>query len=500
MVDGGSALRYKPSSPCLSQHKEKESRPLNLKQNQIPEKVKRIHLIAICGTGMGALAGMLKEGGFEVTGSDHHVYPPMSTFLAERGIQVAKGFRPENLAHQPHLVVVGNAVSKDNPEVVRMFEMALPFCSLPQALNWFFMHGKATLTVAGTHGKTTTAALLSWVLSTAGLDPGFMVGGILKNFDRNYNIGTGPYFVVEGDEYDTAFFDKGPKFLHYTPSRAILTGVEFDHADIYRDLDHVKKAFHDFITTMPEEALLIACDGSPTVQELAAQAPCWTTSYGFEKRSPWRLENVRPDPPWTHLEVTARGEPFGTFKTPLMGRHNALNALSVIAVAHDLRIPKDFVSEALKTFEGIKRRQELRGIKRGITVIDDFAHHPTEVRETLAAVRAFYANRRIVAVFEPRTNSSMRKVFQTAYPNSFDDADLICIRKPPMLHKIPAEDRFSSEQLTTDLVNRGKRAFYFPNTDAIIEHIAHVAQPEDVILIMSNGGFDNIHERLLERL
>jgi UDP-N-acetylmuramate: L-alanyl-gamma-D-glutamyl-meso-diaminopimelate ligase len=490
----------KGSRQELSETKPRKKKSLNLRQNRIPEKVKSIHLIAICGTGMGALAGMLKEAGFEVTGSDHHVYPPMSTFLAERGIRIAEGFKAENLSHQPDLVVVGNAVSKDNPEVVRMFEKDLPFCSLPQALIRFCVHGKAALTVTGTHGKTTTAALLAWVLSMAGLDPSFMVGGILKNLDRNYNIGTGPYFVVEGDEYDTAFFDKGPKFLHYTPSRAILTSVEFDHADIYRDLDHVKKSFLDFVTAMPEDALLVAWDGSPSIQELTAQASCWVANYGFGNGSPWRLEQVRPDPPWTYLEVTQRGEPFGTFKTTLIGSHNALNALSVIAVAHDLRIPQDLISEGLETFEGIKRRQEVRGIKRGITVIDDFAHHPTEVRETLAAVQAFYANRRIIAVFEPRTNSSRRKVFQNVYPNSFDDADLICIRKAPMLDKIPTEERFSSEQLTRDLVNRGKRAFYFPETDAIIDYLIKAVGPDDVILIMSNGGFDNIHERLLERL
>jgi UDP-N-acetylmuramate: L-alanyl-gamma-D-glutamyl-meso-diaminopimelate ligase len=472
----------------------------NLKQNRIPKKVKRIHLIAICGTGMGALAGMLKEAGFEVTGSDHHVYPPMSTFLAEQGIEVASGFRPENLSPRPDLVVVGNAVSKDNPEVEAMFDMDLPFCSLPQAMNRFFVTGKAALPVVGTHGKTSTSALLAWVLSMAGLDPGFMVGGILKNFDRNYNIGRGPYFVVEGDEYDTAFFDKGPKFLHYTPSRAILTSVEFDHADIYRDLDHVIQAFTDFVMAMPEEALLVACDDNPTVRDLVARAPCWTATYGFEKGSPWRLENVRFDPPWTFFEVTVREEPFGTFRIPLMGRHNALNALAVIAVADDLRIPHDVISRALETFEGIRRRQEVRGIKRGITVIDDFAHHPTEVRETLAAARAFYANSRLIAVFEPRTNSSMRKVFQKVYPESFDDADLVCIRKPPMLNKIPTDDRFSSEELTLDLKDRGKEAHYFPDTEAIIDHLVTVARPDDVILIMSNGGFDNIHERLLERL
>ncbi len=473
---------------------------LNLEQNRIPEKVKSVHLTAICGTGMGAMAGMLKEAGFEVTGSDHHVYPPMSTFLAQRGIQIAEGFRPENLSHQPDLVVVGNAVSKDNPEVVRMFEMGLPFCSLPQALNRFFIHGKAALAVTGTHGKTTTSALLAWVLSMAGLDPGFMVGGILKNFDSNYNIGKGPYFVVEGDEYDTAFFDKGPKFLHYTPSRAILTGVEFDHADIYRDIDHVRKAFRDFVTAMPEESLLVVCDETPTLGELMSQASCWTTTYGFEHTSPWQLKNVSIDPPWSHLEVTVRGKPFGRFRTRLIGRHNALNVLSVIAVADDLRIPQDLISEALETFEGIKRRQEVRGIKRNITVIDDFAHHPTEVRETLAAIRAFYAGRRIIAVFEPRTNSSRRKVFQKVYTGSFRDADLICIRQPPLLEKIPPQERFSSEELTQDLRNQGKGASCFPHTDAIIDYLVTVAEPNDIIVVMSNGGFDNIHERLLKKL
>jgi UDP-N-acetylmuramate: L-alanyl-gamma-D-glutamyl-meso-diaminopimelate ligase len=472
----------------------------NLKENFIPEKVKTIHLIAICGTGMGALAGMLKEAGFEVTGSDQHVYPPMSSFLQGLGIQIAEGFRPENLSHQPDLVVVGNAVSKDNREVVRMFEMGLPYCSMPQALNRFFVHDKAPLTVVGTHGKTTTSALLAWVLSMAALNPGFMIGGILKNLNRNYNIGTGPYFVMEGDEYDTAFFDKGPKFLHYVPSRAILTSVEFDHADIYRDFDHVKKAFADFVKAMPDDALLVACDEIAPLKELTAQASCWFVTYGFRKTSPWRIENMTTDPPWTHLQISLRGEPFGEFRLPLMGRHNALNALAVIAVAHDLRIPREVIAKALETVEGIKRRQEVRGVKRGVTVIDDFAHHPTAVRETLSAARSFYPDSRILAVFEPRTNSSRRKVFQTAYPESFDDADVVCIRQPPLLEKIPEQERFSSEDLTRDLAERGKKAFYFSDTEAIVDYLVEAAQPKDVILVMSNGGFDNIHEKLLERL
>ncbi|MBE9580899.1 MAG: UDP-N-acetylmuramate:L-alanyl-gamma-D-glutamyl-meso-diaminopimelate ligase [Proteobacteria bacterium] len=472
----------------------------SIENNRIPEEVKSIHLIAICGTGMGALAGMLKEAGFKVTGSDHHVYPPMSVFLSDLGIEIFEGFRPENLSHRPDLIVVGNAVSKDNPEVAAMFELAIPYCSLPQALNRFFITGKGALVVTGTHGKTTTSALLAWVLAIAGLNPGFMVGGILKNFGRNYNIGGGAHFVVEGDEYDTAFFDKGPKFLHYTPSRAILTSIEFDHADIYRDLAHVKNSFSDFIAAMPQEAMLAGYDGDPVVRELLTQAPCWTAFYGLGERSPWRLENMDSDSPWTRFEVTRRGKHFGTFKTHLIGRYNVLNALAAIAVADDLGVPADVISRALETFEGVKRRQEVRGIKNDILVMDDFAHHPTEVKETVAAVSSFYSDKRIVAVFEPRTNSSRRKVFQDKYPESFDMADLVCIREPPLLDKIPVEERFSSEQLTQDLQGRGKEAHYFADTEAIIDYLVGVAQPEDVILIMSNGGFDNIHEKILERL
>jgi UDP-N-acetylmuramate: L-alanyl-gamma-D-glutamyl-meso-diaminopimelate ligase len=473
---------------------------LNLERNIIPPQVKTIHIIAVCGTGMGALAGMLKEAGYEVTGSDQHVYPPMSTFLSGLGIQIFEGFHRENLAHLPDLVVVGNAVSKDNPEVVAMFDMGLHFCSLPQALNRFFAAGKGALVVTGTHGKTTTSALLAWVLAAAGLDPCFMVGGILKNFNRNYNVGQGSYFVVEGDEYDTAFFDKGPKFLHFTPSRAILTSVEFDHADIYKDLAHVKNSFFKFVTSLPEDTLLVAYDKDPIVTELVGKSSCWTSLYGQEEKSPWQLRDIRIEPPWTHFEVLKRGEPYEVFKTPLIGHHNLLNTLAVIAVADDIRIPKDLIAQGLETFQGIKRRQEIRGEKRQIIVMDDFAHHPTAVKETLAAVRNFYADKRIVAVFEPRTNSSMRNIFQDRYATSFEDADLVCIRKPPLLKKIPVDERFSSKQLTKDLTERGKEAYYFPDTDNIIDFLVHSAKPGDVILIMSNGGFDNIHERLLDAL
>ncbi|MBW2108222.1 MAG: UDP-N-acetylmuramate:L-alanyl-gamma-D-glutamyl-meso-diaminopimelate ligase [Deltaproteobacteria bacterium] len=473
---------------------------MNPDRNIIPTHVKSVHIIAVCGTGMGALAGMFKDAGFEVTGSDEHVYPPMSTLLHGLGIQVFEGFRAENLSYHPDLVVVGNAVSRNNPEVVAMFDRGLHYCSLPQALHRFFMSGKGALVVTGTHGKTTTSALLAWMLVAAGLDPGFMIGGILKNLDRNYHVGQGPYFVVEGDEYDTAFFDKGPKFLHYTPSRAILTSVEFDHADIYRDFDHVKSAFERFVASLPEETLLVGYDQDPVVVQLLAAASCWTAAYGVQASSPWRLGGVRIEPPWTHFEVLKRTERFGRFKTRLIGRHNLMNSLAAIAVADDLRMPPEVISYGLETFEGVKRRQEVRGEKRGVVVIDDFAHHPTAVRETLAAARSFYTGKRLIAVFEPRTNSSMRDVFQKRYVASFDDADLICIRKPPLLHKIPVDQRFSSEQLVHDLTDRGKQAHYFSDTHAIIDYLVGAVEADDVVLIMSNGGFDDIHEKLLDAL
>ncbi len=461
---------------------------------------KSVHLIAICGTGMGALAGMFKDAGFQVSGSDHRVYPPMSIFLEGAGIKIMEGFRPENLAHRPDLVVVGNAVSRDNPEIVRMFEMDLPYLSFPQALKQFFVKDKKLLVVAGTHGKTTTASLLAWILESAGLDPGFMIGGILKNFDRNYKTGAGPYFIVEGDEYDTAFFDKGPKFLHYIPSRAIITSVEFDHADIYRDLDHVKQAFLSFIAAIPSGSLLAACNHYPAVLELIRKASCRTAMYGLNERAGWRIKDPAFEPPWAQFIVMNNDECFGQFRAPLMGEHNLLNALSVIIVAHDLGLSVEQIAKGLETFKGVKRRQEIRGEKRGVTVIDDFAHHPTAVKETIGAVRAFYPNKRLVAVFEPRSNSSRRNIFQREYSHSFDRADLVCVRKPTLLEKIPVGERFSSERLASDLGACGIDAHWFPDTDAIIDFLKKHVRVEDIVLIMSNGGFDNIHERLLAAL
>ncbi|MBU2621938.1 MAG: UDP-N-acetylmuramate:L-alanyl-gamma-D-glutamyl-meso-diaminopimelate ligase [Proteobacteria bacterium] len=471
-----------------------------LSKNIIPDNVKKIHLIAVCGTGMGALACMLKDMDYEVTGSDQRVYPPMSDFLVRKGIFLMEGFGADNLSHRPDLVIVGNAVRKDNPEVVRMIETGLFYCSMPQALNRFAAKGKKTLLVTGTHGKTTTSSILAWILYKAGLDPSFMIGGIVKNFDSNYRIGNGDYFVVEGDEYDTAFFDKGPKFLHFNSSITVLTSIEFDHADIFRDLEHVKQTFGNMIGKIPPANLLIVCDGDENIDSLIKNRDCVTERYGRKEDSSWKLGSVYVKPPWTFFDVIKKGYIFGTFKTKLVGEHNLLNALSVIAVADHLSVPASAISEALETFEGAKRRQEVRGVKKGITVMDDFAHHPTAVRETIKAVKPFYSSGRIIAVFEPRTNSSMRKVFQDIYPVSFDVADIVCISRPPLLDKIPPGERFSSKQLVEDLKRRGKDAHYFDDTQSIINFLVKESKAGDLLLIMSNGGFENIHERLLKAL
>ncbi|MBU1055672.1 MAG: UDP-N-acetylmuramate:L-alanyl-gamma-D-glutamyl-meso-diaminopimelate ligase [Proteobacteria bacterium] len=472
----------------------------DLYKNKIPEKIKKIHLIAVCGTGMGALACMLKDLGYEITGSDDKIYPPMSDFLAEKGIALMQGFSSDNLSYKPDLVIVGNAVRRENPEAVKMAEMGLYYCSMPQALNRFAAEGKNSLIVTGTHGKTTTTSILAWVLYKAGLDPSFMIGGITKNFNSNYRIGKGKYFVVEGDEYDTAFFDKGPKFLHFDPLIAILTSIEFDHADIFRDLDHVKETFGKMIEKISPDSRLISFDTDDNIKSLLGKSNCRVEQYGKNSASDWKLGSFKIESPWTFFEVMKKEKTFGTFKTKLVGEHNLLNALSVIAAADSLYIPVDTIYEALETFEGIKRRQEVRGEKQGITVMDDFAHHPTAVKETVKALKPFYPKGRLIAVFEPRTNSSMRKVFQDVYPLSFDDADIICISKPPLLEKIPFDERFSSEKLVEDLKIKGKDAYFFNNTQSIIDFLVKTAKSGDLILIMSNGGFENIHERLLAAL
>ncbi len=470
---------------------------MDLCKNYIPSTVETVHIIAVCGTAMGALACMLKEKGYYVTGSDQKVYPPMSEFLKQKGIDLIEGFSGGNIDYNPDLVVVGNSVRKDNPEAIAMIEKGSCFCSMPQAVNVLFAKDKIALVASGTHGKTTTSSLLAWVLFEAGLDPSFMIGGILNNFNSNYRVGSGNYIILEGDEYDTAFFDKGAKFYHFDADYTVLTSVEFDHADIFNDLDHVKDVFSRFIAGHKPESTLLAFDSDENIDAVLKGHPVRSLRYGFEEGAFWRIDNIQTKQRKNYFDVYKSGKFFGSFQTDQPGRHNLLNILSVIGVADSIGIPMNLVQNAVGSFKGVKRRQEIRGVKNGITVMDDFAHHPTAVRETTKALKSFYNDGRLIAVFEPRTNSSRRNIFQDVYPQSFDAADIILIREAPMLEGIPPAQRFSSLTLVMDLQKRNKDAVFFENTGAIVLWLKENARSGDVILIMSNGGFDNIHEKLL---
>jgi UDP-N-acetylmuramate: L-alanyl-gamma-D-glutamyl-meso-diaminopimelate ligase len=456
--------------------------------------------MGICGTGMGSLAGMLKEKGYRITGSDQAVYPPMSTFLEDLGIPVRLGYRAENLSPPPDLVIVGNVIPRSNPEAQELIRRDVPCLSMPQALAHFFLNGKIPLVITGTHGKTTTSALLASLLDQAGLSPGFMVGGLLQGYERNYQVGSGPHFVIEGDEYDTAFFDKGPKFLHYRPHYAVLTGIEFDHADIYPDLKAIQEAFARFIALLPEEGLLTVYGQDPRIREIIGRAACPVETYGLEGDWDWQARNVRTQLSGSTFDVFQRGIFFRTFDSPLVGEHNALNTLALIPMLSRLGLSPEVMVRGVAGFQGVHRRQEVRGVRAGVTVIDDFAHHPTAVRLTLQALRAQYRGRRLIAVFEPRTNTSRRSVFQSEYPRSFAGADRIIIREAPDPAKIPEGERFSSRRLVEDLRNLDRQADYFPDTDSILEFLKGELRSGDVVLIMSNGGFDNLHQRLLDNL
>jgi UDP-N-acetylmuramate: L-alanyl-gamma-D-glutamyl-meso-diaminopimelate ligase len=349
--------------------------------------------MGICGTGMASLAGMLKQRKYLVTGSDQNVYPPMSDFLQSLSIPVLSGYDPGNLNPRPDLVIVGNVITRHNPEAIELSHLGIPYLSFPQALNHFAMKGKKSIVICGTHGKTTTSALTAWILERAGLDPGFMIGGFSLDFSGNFKLGSGAYFVIEGDEYDTAFFDKGPKFLHYNPLMTIMTSIEFDHADIYRDIDHVRESFRKLIDLIPPEGLLIANGDDPVVRFESKRAQCTVITYGLTPGAQWRAVDIAFEKDHTRLKLLKEDREYLTLLTPLYGRHNISNLLSTVALSHFLGIPGPALSRAMKSFRGIKRRQEVRGEKSGVLVLDDFAHHPTSVRETIRAVKERYKQR-----------------------------------------------------------------------------------------------------------
>ena len=449
---------------------------------------------------MASLAGMLKHKGYHVTGSDQNVYPPMSVFLEELSIPVLADYCPENLSPAPDLVIVGNVITKLNPEAVELSRLKLHYLSFPQALKHFAFKDKHPVVISGTHGKTTTASLAAWVMEKAGKDPGFMIGGIPQNFQSGFKLGKKDCFVIEGDEYDTAFFDKGPKFLHYDPWIAVLTSIEFDHADIYRDLDHITENFRKLMGLVPHDGLLIANLDDPVIKAEIKNAKCPVVTYGLSEKARFTATKIITHEKATQLSILKDGSEYLNVTTSLYGHHNISNLLAVVAMADFLGIPSETVADAAKTFRGIKRRQELIGEKQGVLILDDFAHHPTAVQQTIAAVKEKYKEHRLVAVFEPRSNSSRRNIFQHQYAASFEAADLVMIPEPPMMEKIPPAERFSSKQLTEDLAKKGKKAFYFPDTDQLLTGMVSESRPRDVFLIMSNGGFDNIHRRFLKAL
>ncbi len=467
----------------------------------------RIHMIAICGTGMAALAGLLKKSGHHISGSDKAVYPPMSTLLEAEGIVCKSGFKAEHIAPDTDRVIIGNAVSRDNTEVIETLRRGLPYLSMAAALEQFFLTDKQSLVVAGTHGKTTTSSLLASVLSSAAYDPGFLIGGWIKNFDSNHRVGKGPYFVVEGDEYDTAFFDKGPKFLHYRPKHAILTGIEFDHADIFSDIEVIKNLFRQFVELIPPEGHLLLAAGSPEADSVVRNLPCSVERYGssldkkiHRSNCDWYADAVKSIDEVLGFDVWYRNKKLGNIASPLCGRHNLMNALSVIALCHHIGLSWVQIKDGLQSFQGVKRRQELVGVVDDILVMDDFAHHPTAISETLAGLKVRYPSRRLWVVFEPRSATSKRKVFQKAFVSAFEAADQIVLAGLHAPEKIKPEDRLDLEQLVFDINAQDKTARFIPSTDQIVKALITALQPGDLVCIMSCGGFDGIHQKLLAQL
>jgi UDP-N-acetylmuramate: L-alanyl-gamma-D-glutamyl-meso-diaminopimelate ligase len=461
---------------------------------------KHIHLIGICGTAMASLAGMLNERGFRVTGSDAAAYPPMSDFLASLGIPVAQPFDPRNLSPKPDRVVVGNAISRGNVELEHVLDQRIPFCSLPQLLHDEFLRGKEVLVVAGTHGKTTTTSMLSWIFQSAGQQPSFLIGGIAENFGSSFALGEGKHFILEGDEYDTAFFDKGPKFLHYFPDAVILTSVEFDHADIYKDLDAVETSFKRLVNLVPGRGRVVAFDTGDSVSRCVAKAFCPVERYGSREGGDWQIENLRFEPARTSWTVVRSGKGWAEFEFSLAGEYNVFNAVAATALASAYGISKEQIQQALKTFKSVKRRLEVKAEVNGITIIDDFAHHPTAIAGTLTALRGRYPDRRLWVILEPRSNTLRRNVFQHELVKSLALADEIIVAGVFKSDAIPLAERLDLMAVGAELQQQGKHARIVSGAEGIVQTIAPELRSGDVVAILSNGGFEGIYEKLPTRL
>lgn len=465
---------------------------------------RHFHLIGVCGTAMGSLAGMLKAQGHRVTGSDKAFYPPMGDELRRLQIETYEGFDPSHLQPAPDLVVVGNATSRGNPEIEYALNQKLRCASMPEVIREQFIRGRNSTVVAGTHGKTTTTSLMAWVMEVGRLDPSFLVGGVAENFDASFKVTGSRHFVIEGDEYDTAYFDKGPKFLHYLPDVVILNNIEYDHADIYPSLEAVKKVFRLLINLIPSNGRLVAGWDSPVVREIVERPIppqgvwCPIETFGIEQPgAKWTAREIEFRPDETCFKVLREGKEWGEFRTPLAGMYNVRNCLGVIAAADVLGVERRAMADAMATFKSVKRRMQVRGVVNGITVIDDFAHHPTAIRETLRAAKQKYPDRRIIAVFEPRSWTTRKKIFQKDYPNSFAAADYVIIAPIFESHRLSAEDQLSVDEVVKDLRAASKAAFSIEDADPIVAHLVPELRPGDVVVIMSNGSFGGIHEKLI---
>jgi UDP-N-acetylmuramate: L-alanyl-gamma-D-glutamyl-meso-diaminopimelate ligase len=478
----------------------------------------KVHLIGIGGTGMGAVAGLLKAAGHDVRGSDTAVYPPMSEQLAALGVPVMQPYGPQNLDWAPELVVVGNVHSKDHVEVVAAQERGIQLTSFPAVIGERLLPGKHSVVVAGTHGKTTTTSLVAHVLQEAGRDPSLFVGGVPVALGQGWRLGQGEPFVIEGDEYDTAFFDKGPKFAHYRPRTTILTSVELDHVDIFPSFDAVRDTFKKLISLIPTEGLLVVCAESPDALLVAKSAQCAVEQYcvlGGDGNEPFETDTDGGNPTgiawWAKglevgksgrvsFDVFHNGERYERFETLLVGRHNVANCVAAIAVAHSLGVPVKDIQRGISSFAGVRRRQELRGIAGGVTVLDDYAHHPTAVRETLKGLRKRFAKRRLIAVYEPRSATSHRKTFQNEFVEAFAHADEVIVGRLTFPNKIPIEDRFDPEKLALDLHRHGTKGSYVPEVSQIAKQLAESAGPGDVVVVMSSGSFEGLHDKLLDEI
>jgi len=463
--------------------------------------VQHVHLLGIAGSAMSPVAGMLKERGFHVTGSDVNVYPPASTLLDSLGIRWNEGYRPENLQPAPDLAVIGNAISRGNAELEYILDEKIPYCSMPQLLEEYFLPGKTSIVVAGTHGKTTTTAMLAWIFQTAGRRPDFLVGGVAPNFgDRSYSLGGGGDFIVEGDEYDTAFFDKAPKFLHYHPDELILTSLEFDHADIYPDLASIALQFRRLVNLVPRRGRILIWGESGELRQVVAKAFCPVETFGLTPECDWCAGDVVWHDSATEFRVARRGNEVARIRIPVAGRHNVLDALAAVALAYGMGVECDAIARALATFQSVRRRMEIKGEAVGVLVVEDFAHHPTAIRMTLEAARTRWPGRKIWAAVEPRSNTMRRRIFEDALPDALALADAVLFGPVNRAQLLEERDRLSPEAIAESIRARGRFAKAFASSVDIAVHLVENTERGDLVLIMSNGSFDGLTAKLLEKL